>query len=504
MVDEVGIIGYGVCIPLERVATETIVRKREGRRKDIEELLSKIRNGLLLQYKSIANSSEDTTTLATEAAENAITMSGIDPVKIGSVALGTESKPYAVGLAARHVASFSGVGENVFVADLEGACNAGMQAVNYVMSQIKSGIVDYGLAIGSDLSQAPVKDALEYSAGAGAAAFVLGKKNILATIRDMAPYSTLSLDFWRRDEMLVPKHHGRTTVEVYTNAVIGAMEELLRRHPNMKISDFEHITFHQPSGYMPLKVCKALAQPKIEVGCDPNVRDRLKISKEDIEKKVKPWLTVMETGNTYAASTPIAIATILDKGKPGEDILAVSYGSGAYTIATWLKIEKEINKKRKTALGVQDYIRRKKVIDFKTYATYLKERTRREKTRLEYPRIVGEIDPIGKKSIEIIICSSCNRVYYPVRNRCLNFECAGNLDKIAFPIKARLKKLSPHHQKIFNCNTLKKGKVFIVDAEVDKLKPGIELECVTRRLDYEGSDGLIIYGPCYRPSFRKK
>ena len=65
MVDELGIMGYGVCIQLERVATETIVRKREGRRKDIEELLSKIRNGLLLQYKSIANSSEDTTTLAT-------------------------------------------------------------------------------------------------------------------------------------------------------------------------------------------------------------------------------------------------------------------------------------------------------------------------------------------------------------------------------------------------------------------------------------------------------
>jgi hydroxymethylglutaryl-CoA synthase len=493
MVDKVGIMGYGVCIPLERVATETIVRKREGRRKDIDELLSKIRNGLLLRYKSVANSSEDTTTIATEATENAIKMAGIDPLKIGSVALGTESKPYAVGLAARHVASFSGVGENVFVADLEGACNAGMQAVNYVMSQIKSGIVDYGIAIGSDLSQAPIKDALEYSAGAGAAAFVLGKKNVVATIREMAPYSNLSLDFWRRDEMLVPKHHGRTTVQVYMSAVIGAMEELLRRHPQLKISDFEHITFHQPSGYMPLKVCKALAQPKIEVGCDPNVRDRLKITKNDIETKVKPWLTVLETGNTYAASTPIAIATILDKAKTGDDILAVSYGSGAYTIATWLTVEKEINGKRKTVLGVQDYIQRKKVVDFKTYAAYLKERTKREKVRLEYPRIVGDIEPIGKKSIEIIICSSCNRVYYPVRSRCLNFECTGNLDKIKLPVKARLKEISHRQQRVFHSNILKKGKVFIVDSDVAELKPGIELECVIRRLDYEGSDGLIIY-----------
>jgi hypothetical protein len=254
---------------------------------------------------------------------------------------------------------------------------------------------------------------------------------------------------------------------------------------------------------MPLKVCKALAQPKIEVGCDPAVRDRLKISKEDIETKVRPWLTVLETGNTYAASTPIAIATILDKAKFGDDILAVSYGSGAYTIATWLTVGKEINKKRKSVLGVQDYIQRKKEVDFKTYDSYLKERTKREKTRLEYPRIIGDIKPIGKESIKIIICSSCNRVYYPVRNRCLNFECTGNLDKITFPIRAKLKKISHRQQKIFNSNILKKGKVFIVDADVDELKPGIELECVIRRLDYEGSDGLIIYGPCYRPSFRK-
>ncbi len=492
---------------MERVPTAEIVKKREARRKDLDELLAKVRDGLLLRYKSVANYSEDTTTIATEATENALRMAQVDPKLIRSVAVGTESKPYAVGLAARHVASFTGMGDNVFVADLEGACNAGMQAVTYIMDQIKSGTIDYGVAVGSDVSQAPIRDALEYSAGAGAGAFVLGREELVATIEDMAPFSSLSLDFWRRDEMLVPKHFGRTTVEVYTSHVVGAIEELLRRHPDLKISDFDYITFHQPSGYMPLKVCKALAQPNIEVGCDPTVRDRLRISQEDIEKKVKPWFTVLETGNTYAASTPIAIATILDKAKPGEDILAVSYGSGAYTIATWLRVEEAINKKSRLVPGVQEYVSHRREIDFATYASYLAERTRRMKKRLAYPRIVAEVEPAGEEQIEILICSGCNRVYYPVRSKCLQYDCKGPLEKLVLPRRARLKGLKDlplRRKRTLDCNVLKEGGVFIVDAKNEELKPEIELESVVRRLDYEGSDGLIIYGPCYRPLFRDK
>lgn len=505
MAEKVGITGYGVCIPIERIATEVIVRKREGRRKDLNDFLAKVRDGLLLKYKSIANMSEDTTTIAAEAAENALRMAQIDPKLIRSVALGTESKPYAVGLSARHVASFTDIGENVFVADIEAACNPAMVAVNYIAGQIKSGTIDYGMAIGSDVSQAPVGDALEYSTGAGAAALVMGREDLVATIEDMTPFSSLSLDFWRRDGRPVPKHFGRTTVDVYISHVVGAMEELLRRHPDLKLSDFDYITFHQPSGYMPLKVCKSLAQRDIEVGCDPDVRDRLRISQDDIERKVKPWLTVLETGNTYAASTPIAIANILDNAKPGENILATSYGSGAYTIATWLHVEDAIRDKARRVPGVKEYFAHRKEIDFKTYVAYYEERIRPPRRRLAYPRIVGEVEPVGSGTIDILVCAGCHRVYYPVRSKCLEYDCEGPLEKITLPKKARfkkLRKLPPRQRRYFDCNILMEGGVFIVDANIDELQPGMELESVIRRLDYEGSEGLIMYGPCYRPLFR--
>src|SRR5437879_6092070 len=144
---KVGIVGYGVSIPRERIETATIVRERERKRgKELEKVLEKVRHGLLLREKAVAGHTEDTMTIATEAAENAIRMAGISPGEIGGVTAGSESKPYAVGTIARHVASFVGVGENVFIADLEGACNSGMQGVSFIDAEIRSGRIRYGLA----------------------------------------------------------------------------------------------------------------------------------------------------------------------------------------------------------------------------------------------------------------------------------------------------------------------------------------------------------------------
>ncbi len=170
------------------------------------------------------------------------------------------------------------------------------------------------------------------------------KAKFVATIEDIAPYSSLTMDFWRREDVAVPSHFGRTTVDAYIQHVTGAMAHLLRRHKDMRIRDFDYVTFHQPSGYMPLKACKSLLQPSPNpTGSD--IVERMKLTEEDIEQKVKPWLRVLDTGNTYAASTPIAVSSILDKAKPGENILAVSYGSGAYANATWIKVENGITRK---------------------------------------------------------------------------------------------------------------------------------------------------------------
>ena len=505
--ERVGIIGYGVYVPVQRIKSEYIVKAREGKRKDLPQYLDKVRNGLLLKDKSVASLTEDSITMATEAALNAVDMAGIDPRKIETVAAGSESKPYAVGTIARHVASFIGLGNQVYVADLEGACNSGMQSTAFVESQILSGRIKYGLAIGSDVAQAPIGDPLEYGCGAGAGAFLLGRDNPLATIVDTAAYSTLTMDFWRRDGAAVPSHFGRTTVEAYIKHVIGAIEHLLIKHPEISLMDFDYITFHQPSGYMPMKTCRTLAQEKIEILDHPELEERIRLTPEFIEERIKPWLRVLDTGNTYAASTLIATSDILDHAKPGQDVLAVSYGSGAYTIATWLHVEDAIRERRARVPTVRDYVNRRRDVKLDAYHRLLKFKHGSVRSRLRAPRIIAEIEPYNGRNLTFTLCNGCRRVSYPARDKCLEFDCNGPVEQRTLPVNARLlsvKKLTLKDRLLSNYEVLRQGKVLMVDATLSELKPGMELESLIRRIDDEGKSGLIIYGPTYRPAFRTK
>lgn len=305
--------------------------------------------------------------------------------------------------------------------------------------------------------------------------------------------------------MPYPSHFGRTTVEAYVRHVIGAIEHLLAKHPDLKLIDFDYLTFHQPSGYMPLKVCKVLSQEKIENLEDDDVESRIHLTSDFAEERVKPWLRVLETGNTYAASTPIAVCDILDHAQPGENILAVSYGSGAYTIATWLKVQEGILSKRGRTPTVEQYLTRKREIKLETYQDHFKQKLRNVKRRISYPRIVGEVAALDDRHITATLCHGCQRVFYPARDRCLEWDCKGPLEQRQVPVLAKLlsfKKLPLRGRLTSNFELISKGKVLIVDSAPSEISNGATLEVVIRKLDDEGKNGLIIYGPAYRPAFR--
>jgi hydroxymethylglutaryl-CoA synthase len=85
-----------------------------------------------------------------------------------------------------------------------------------VSSFVQSGQIRYGLAVGSDTAQARPGDALEYTAAAGAAAFVIGNEkdeNALCRIDRTISFTTDTPDFWRPAEASFPQHAGRFTGE---------------------------------------------------------------------------------------------------------------------------------------------------------------------------------------------------------------------------------------------------------------------------------------------------
>ena len=192
--------------------------------------------------------------------------------------------------------------------------------------------------------------------------------------------------------------------------------------------------------------------------------------------------------------------------KPGDQVLAVSYGSGAYANATWFEVQDGIEEKRGRTPTVEDYVKRKTTIRIETYQDLIRVRLSRIKQRLEIPRFVGEVEPTNGRAFTLSLCQGCERIYYPAREKCLDSECVGVMDVKTYPLIARLKTVSKLPLKkrfTSNFELLGQDKVLFVDAKLQDLKPGAKLEGVVRRLDYEGKDGLIMYGVAYRPLFRE-
>ena len=211
-------------------------------------------------------------------------------------------------------------------------------------------MIKYGLAIGSDTSQSRPNDALEYSAGAGGAAFLMGQKDVIAEIEGGCSYTTDTPDFWRRPMAEFPTHGGRFTGEpAYFKHVVNNTKALMEKL-NLKPKDFDYAVFHQPNAKFPVQAAKMLG---FEF------------------EKIKQGLLVPYIGNTYSGATLIGLASILDVAKPGDRILAVSFGSGAGSDALSVVVTKNIISKRGNTPTVQDYVDDKEYLD---YGLYVKHR----------------------------------------------------------------------------------------------------------------------------------
>lgn len=338
-----GIHGYGVQIPIYRIKVDEIARVWG---KNAE----KVKGGLLVQEKSLTRPNEDSATLAVDASRVAVRMAGIDPQQIGAVYVGSESKPYAVKPTATIVAEATGATPVLTAADLEFACKAGTAGVQLCMAMVDSGRIKFGLAIGTDTAQGQPGDALEFTAGSGAAAYVMGStKGALATIDDTFSFTTDTPDFWRRQHAEFPRHGGRFTGEpAYFRHVISATKGLLEK-TGKTVDDFDYVVFHQPNGKFPLVAAKRLGIPK---------------------EKILPGLLTPKIGNTYSAASLIGLAAVLDVAAADAKILLTSFGSGAGSDSFAITVTKEIER-RKMGLPVAKLVERRIYVD---YGHYVKNR----------------------------------------------------------------------------------------------------------------------------------
>lgn len=298
---DAGIVSYGAYVPRYRITPEEIGRVwgADG---------TAMGAGLGVKRKSVPAPDEDTITISTEALRMALVRGGLDPQTIGAVYVGSESHPYAVKPTATVVAQAVGATPNLTAADFEFACKAGTAAIQTCMGLVASGMIRYGVAIGSDTSQGAPGDALEYSASAGGAALVIGKERVIAQILDTVSYTTDTPDFWRREGQRYPSHSGRFTGEpAYFRHVTECAHRMMERSGTTP-KDYAHVVFHQPNGKFPQRVGRQLGFS---------------------EEQMRYGLVTPYIGNTYSGAALLGLANVLDHAAPGQRVLVVGYGSGA-------------------------------------------------------------------------------------------------------------------------------------------------------------------------------
>jgi hydroxymethylglutaryl-CoA synthase len=338
-----GIVGYGAYIPRNRIKVEEIAKvwgaDAPGYKK-----------GLMLEEKSVPSPDQDTITMSVEASKKAIKRAGIDPREIGAVYVGSESHPYAVKPSGTVLAEAINAGPDVHTADLEFACKAGSEGMFIALKLVEAGAIKYGLAVGADTSQGAPGDALEYSAAAGAAAFVFGKDNLVAEALETYSYTTDTPDFWRREYQFYPLHGGRFTGDpAYFKHITGAAKGIMSM-AGAKPADFRYVVFHQPNGKFPLRAGDILGFTR---------------------KQIEPGWLVPKLGNTYSGSSPLGLTAVLDIAEPGDLILMVSYGSGAGSDAFIWRVTDRIDTVRGLAVKTREMLdTNKNYLDDGVYAKY--------------------------------------------------------------------------------------------------------------------------------------
>jgi hydroxymethylglutaryl-CoA synthase len=285
--------------------------------------------------------------MSIEAARNALARAQISPEELRAVWIGSESHPYAVKPSSTIVAEAIGTSPDIQAGDWEFACKAGTEALVAASGLVGSGMVDYALAIGMDTAQGQPGDALEYTAGCGGAAYIIGPaENSLAVIEASYSFVTDTPDFWRRAEQKYPEHGQRFTGEpAYFKHITEAGRRLLQ-DMGASAGDYTYAVFHQPNTKFPQRAAGLLGFT---------------------EEQIKPGLLVPVIGNTYAGAAMIGLSATLDIAQPGERILMVSFGSGAGSDAFSLRVTERITERRTLAPRTADYIARRTQIDYATY-----------------------------------------------------------------------------------------------------------------------------------------
>lgn len=281
-----------------------------------------------IRERHIAAAHETTATLAFEAAARALTVADIHPSQVELIIVATSTPEYMFPSTACVVQDYLGAGRAAAF-DLSAACSGFVYALQMAAQSIATGSARNALVIGAE-TMSRVLDWSDRSTcvlfGDGAGAVVLKGSSVPGGV--MA--TTLRADGSGADLLCLPAlyhnpvpilgpefssngHHknivdmdGRQVFRFATNVIASAVQDALKM-ADLNLDDVALIIPHQAN----VRIIEASAK-------------KLKLPLE------KFYLNVERTGNTSAASIPLALCDAVREGrlKPDDNVVFVGFGGG--------------------------------------------------------------------------------------------------------------------------------------------------------------------------------
>lgn len=390
----VGIVSYGAYIPIYRLSLETIGSawgKPLGRGE-----------------KAVANADEDTITMAVEAVIDCLT--GKKREVVDRLYLASTTTPYREKQSASIIRAAADLREDIVTADIGNSLRGMTSAIDAAVNAIKAGASKNAIVVASDVRVPAPNSEFEPILGDGAAAFMLGDKDVAVSIEASYSLSSEFLDVWRKDTDAYPiAWEDRFIREEGYEKILPMAVKTLMKNYGVTPKDFAKAVYYAPDARIHATLAKIL-------GFD---------AKTQVQN---PMFNLV--GNTGCAFAPMMLVAALEDAKPGDKILFATYGDGADVYI--LQVNEQIEK-IKDRRAIKRHLASKMMIP--AYGQYVQMRNLmnwglelRPRRRSSLPYVWRDRKMIyalyGQK------CKSCGQIQYPKQRVCMYCQTKDNFEDI--------------------------------------------------------------------------
>lgn len=387
----VGIVAHGAYVPRFRLGPETA--------------------GWPASYeRTIANFDEDSVTMAVAAGLDCL--GGRDRGDIDGLFFASSTVPYVEKQGAAIVATALDLRRDIFTVDITDVLRAGTSALRSAMDAVAAGTANQVLVVAADSRQGAPRSETERNSGDGAAAFLVGRENLLAELAGSHSIAENMLDNWRSaSDPFVRSWEDRFTTEEGLERIVSeALAGFLEKY-HFDIQDFGKVALYGPDARRHSRLARQLG-----------------LQSEQVQDSLFGRM-----GNTGAAFPLMLLGSALDTAKPGEMLLAISYGDGSDVLA--FRVASPAGREKGEIGGLVAHLESKAVLpNYETYAKWRDVWTTDDAARRPTPSSpsVSAMWRESDKNLRLYggRCNRCGYIQYPPQRVCVNCQAADDYETV--------------------------------------------------------------------------